>query len=320
MREQEFRITVIAATDVAAASRVRYPRSSTPANPPRWHLGMPKDSLIPRDHPLAQKVYEIIFQADTFWGKAFDLGLLAAIVISVTAVSLETIEDFDDRYHAWLMTIEWVCTILFTLEYFIRIACLQRPRAYVFSFFGIVDLVSFLPAYVGLMVHPASSRARSFAVIRALRLLRIFRIMELSWLESEAGSLRKAVWDARAKVVVFFVTVLIVVTIAGAAMYEIEHVENPQFESIPQSVYWAIITMTTVGYGDVVPQTIGGKWVAAILVLMGYSLIIVPTGFVSAELTTRRTRGSGVPCPRCGHSRHSEAARFCERCGSSLSP
>lgn len=280
---------------------------------------MPKHSLAPRDHPLAQKVYEIIFEADTFWGKVFDLGLLAAIVISVTAVSLETVEGIDDRYHTQLMAIEWICTILFTLEYFIRIACLRNPRAYIFSFFGIVDLVAFLPAYIGLLLPARASRARSFAVIRALRLLRIFRIMELSWLESEAGSLRKAVWDARAKVVVFFVTVLIVVTVAGAAMYEIEHVANPQFESIPQAVYWAIITMTTVGYGDVVPQTIGGKWVAAILVLMGYSLIIVPTGFVSAELTTRRSRGSGMECPRCGHSRHSEAARFCERCGSELS-
>jgi voltage-gated potassium channel len=281
---------------------------------------MPKDNLAPRDHPLAQKLYEIIFKADTFWGKAFDLGLLAVIVVSVTAVSLETVNGFDDRFHRELMAIEWICTILFTLEYFVRIWCLRQPRAYIFSFYGIVDLLSFLPAYIGLVLQPGSSRARSFAVIRALRLLRVFRIMELSWLESEAGSLRKAVWDARAKVVVFFVTVLIVVTIAGAAMYEIEHMENSQFESIPQSVYWAIITMTTVGYGDVVPQTIGGKLVAAILVLLGYSLIIVPTGFVSAELTTRRSRGSGVACSRCGHFGQSQEARYCDRCGSRLPP
>lgn len=280
---------------------------------------MPTDTLEPRDHPLAQKLYEIIFEADTFWGKAFDLLLLLAIVISVTAIAIETVDDYGDRYAGQLDAIEWTCTILFTLEYIVRIACLKRPAAYIFSFFGIVDLLSFLPTYIA---FGFGKRTSTFAVIRALRLLRIFRIMELSWLESEAGSLRKAVWDARAKVVVFFVTVLIIVTIAGAAMYEIEHSNDPEapspFESIPQSVYWAIITMTTVGYGDIVPQTVAGKFVAAILVLLGYSLIIVPTGFVSAELSTRRSAAGSATCPECGRKDLAADAIYCDRCGHQL--
>lgn len=183
---------------------------------------MKTDKLEPRDSPLAAKLYEIIFESDTWGGKAFDLALLVAILVSVVAVSLETVEAFrDSRDRVRLLNvIEWTCTILFTVEYAVRVYCVKQPLAYVLSFFGIVDLLSVLPAYIGLLL----GRSASFAVVRSLRLLRVFRILELSWVESEANSLRQAVWDARAKVVVFFVTVLIVVTIAGAAMYEIEHV------------------------------------------------------------------------------------------------
>lgn len=279
------------------------------------------EKLQPRDHAVARKLYEIIFEADTFGGKAFDLALLAAIMVSVVAVSLETVEGYGAAYADQLRAIEWTCTILFTLEYVIRIACVKRPSTYIFSFFGIVDLLSFLPAYVGLAFDRETT---SFAVIRALRLLRVFRILELSWLESEASSLRRAVWDARAKVVVFFVTVLIIVTIAGAAMYEIERdppgleVTISPFESIPQSIYWAIITMTTVGYGDVVPHTTAGKFVAALLVLLGYSLIIVPTGFVSAELGGSMRSSSSAVCPQCSQTGHKPNAQFCDACGSPL--
>ena len=289
------------------------------------------EKLQPRDHALARTLYEIIFESDTVGGKTFDLALLVLIVVSVVAVSLETVDQYGQTYAAELQAIEWTCTILFTLEYAIRIACVREPKAYIFSFFGLVDLLAILPAYVGLVM---GGQTRSFAVIRALRLLRVFRILELSWLESEANSLSKAVWDARAKVVVFFVTVLIVVTIAGAAMYEIERVptsgdpaaadstepseSTSQFESIPQSIYWAIITMTTVGYGDVVPQTTAGKFVAALLVLLGYSLIIVPTGFVSAELTDVRKRAASVVCPNCSRATSEPDADFCSGCGHPL--
>lgn len=293
---------------------------------------MKSDKLEPRDSPLARTLYEVIFEADTFAGKAFDLALLVLIVVSVIAVAIETVDPYDKEWFTQLYWIEWTCTILFTLEYAIRIWCLRRPAAYVFSFFGVVDLLSFLPAYLGVAMDV---RRSSFAVIRALRLLRVFRVLELSWFESEANSLRKAVWDARAKVVVFFMTVLIIVTIAGAAMYEIEHftpeqlAEIPekdtaarekamQFESIPQSIYWAIITMTTVGYGDVVPQTTMGKFVAATLVLLGYSLIIVPTGFVSAELGGFKRRVESRTCPDCKRTGHQADAKFCDACGARL--
>ena len=280
---------------------------------------MKSDKLEPRDTPLARTLYEIIFEADTFAGKAFDLGLLVAIVVSVIAVAIETVDPYGKEWITQLYWIEWTCTILFTLEYAVRIWCLKRPAAYVFSFFGIVDLLSFLPAYLGAVFE---FRRSSFAVIRALRLLRVFRILELSWFESEANSLRKAVWDARAKVVVFFMTVLIIVTIAGAAMYEIEHTtddgSSSHFESIPQSIYWAIITMTTVGYGDVVPQTTMGKFVAATLVLLGYSLIIVPTGFVSAELGGLKRRVISRVCPECERTGHQADAKFCDTCGTAL--
>ncbi|MCA9076349.1 MAG: ion transporter [Planctomycetaceae bacterium] len=288
---------------------------------------MKSDKLEPRDTPLARTLYEVIFEADTFAGKAIDLALLVLIVVSVMAVSIETIDRYDtEDYRPTFLAVEWTCTILFTLEYAVRIWCLKRPLAYVFSFFGIVDLLSFLPAYVGIAASQLLGKdiqRSSFAVIRALRLLRVFRVLELSWFESEANSLRKAVWDARAKVVVFFMTVLIIVTIAGAAMYEIEHVPGPEgssdFESIPQSIYWAIITMTTVGYGDVVPQTTLGKLVAAILVLLGYSLIIVPTGFVSAELgVTKRQGGKSRSCPQCERTEHHVDANFCDACGTQL--
>ena len=291
------------------------------------------EKLQPREHPVARKLYEIIFESDTLGGKTFDLALLVAIVVSVVAVSLETVEAYEQTYAYELQFVEWTFTILFTLEYVVRIACVKRPSAYVFSFFGLVDLLSFLPTYVAFAMGGGT---RSFAVIRALRLLRVFRILELSWVESEANSLRKAVWDARAKVVVFFVTVLIIVTIAGAAMYEIERVptsgdavaaaadsdepaeSTSQFESIPQSIYWAIITMTTVGYGDVVPQTTAGKFVAALLVLLGYSLIIVPTGFVSAELSDVRRRTASIVCPNCSRATSEPDAAYCAGCGGPL--
>ena len=263
------------------------------------------------------KLHEVIFGADTAAGKLFDVVLLIAILLSVVAVALETVKSIDDRFHGLLQVVEWSFTILFTIEYILRIVSVEKPRKYMTSFFGVVDLFAFLPTYLSHVV----GGAQSFVVLRSLRLLRVFRIFKLVRYLSEADALSRAIWDARAKVVVFFSTVLIAVTIAGTAMYQIEsRMGNSHFTSIPQAVYWAIVTMTTVGYGDVVPQTAPGKMVSAILILLGYSLIIVPTGFVSAELVGSKVahKVASRACPHCMAEGHDGDALHCKYCGGRL--
>ena len=200
--------------------------------------------------------YQIIFEADTLAGKLFDLALLALILINLFAICMETVEPWNQQYSELWVAIEWTCTILFTLEYAARIACVKRPLRYIFSFYGLIDLLSILPAYVSIIYNVPT---QSFSVLRSFRLLRVFRVMKLHWLTTESESLWQAVWQARAKVVVFMSVVLVAVTIAGTLMYEIEGravamSDDPavsrQFDSIPSSIYWAIVTMTTVGYGN----------------------------------------------------------------------
>lgn len=270
-----------------------------------------------------EKMHEIIFEADTPAGKIFDICLLLAILLSVLAVSLETVEQYEEVYALQFEVIEWMFTILFTIEYVLRLMCVRSPRKYVFSFFGVVDLISILPTYFGIL-FPGS---QSFAVIRSLRLLRIFRILKLVQFLNEAATLKRAIWESRTKIAVFFVTVLVAVTISGTAMYQIEdtfEVQNPslknQFTSIPQSMYWAIVTMTTVGYGDVVPQTTPGKLISALLILLGYSLIIVPTGFLSAELAQVSPKKSvtTIVCKTCIAEGHDFDAIYCKYCGEHL--
>lgn len=275
------------------------------------------EAPLPQARNWRRRLYVIIFEADTFGGKLFDVALLIAILLSVLAVSLESVEAIDQRYHSWLVGIEWVFTILFTLEYVLRLLSVRRPRRYALSFFGIIDLLAILPGYVSLL-FPGS---HSLIVIRMFRLLRVFRIFKLARFLSEAASLRKAVWDARAKVVVFLATVLIVVTIMATTMYLVEgRVENSRFTSIPQSMYWAVVTMTTVGYGDVVPQTVAGKLLSTILIMLGYSLIVVPTGFVSASLitTAQRPGPSARTCSSCLKEGHDNDAEYCKYCGGHL--
>lgn len=267
--------------------------------------------------PWRERLYEIIFEADTRAGQWFDIALLAAILTSVAAVALETVESIARQYGFWLVAAEWCFTVLFTIEYVLRLICVRGRLAYATSFYGIVDLLAFLPTYFGLWTEGLTS----FAVIRSFRLLRVFRILKLIHLTSESESLAAAVWRARGKVVVFLSAVMITVTIAGTAMYEVERLDGQegQFTSIPQSIYWAIITMTTVGYGDIVPRTAFGKLLSALLILVGYSLIIVPTGFVSAEIVDGHRRGASTQvCPHCLTERHAADARFCRRCGKSL--
>jgi voltage-gated potassium channel len=269
--------------------------------------------------PWRTKLHEVIFEADTRAGKAFDVVLLIVILVSIVTVSLETVEPVQRRYGGLLVAIEWTITVLFSIEYVLRLLCTGNPWRYATSFFGIVDLLAIVPTYLSVLI-PGS---QSLAVIRSLRLLRVFRIFKLGHFLSEAASLRRAVWQARGKIVVFLTTVLITVSIMGSAMYLVENFDRPseQFTSIPQGMYWAVVTMTTVGYGDIVPETALGKFLAAILIILGYSLIIVPTGFVSAELvgaklTTRPV--STQTCSNCMHEGHDVGATFCKDCGARL--
>ena len=271
-------------------------------------------------------MYEVIFEADTFWGRAFDLGLLVVILASIAVIALETVPSIhnDAVKMDWLRRAEILFTALFGVEYFCRLLCAKHPVRYATSFWGLIDILSFLPSLVAGMGTP---RQGSFVILRSVRLLRVFRILKLWRMMSEADELSRAVWQSRDKIIVFLAVVMVAVTISGTLMYHVEYVEDElgnstsQFSSIPQSMYWAIVTMTTVGYGDIVPQTTPGKFISAALILLGYSLIIVPTGFVSAELTAQR-QGSKAEasrvCPHCDKRGHPEDANFCNRCGARL--
>lgn len=227
------------------------------------------------------KVYEVIFETDTRAGFIFDIVLLLAILLSVVAVSLETVTYFELSHRQTLRAIEWVLTGLFTIEYILRLVCVKEARRYAFSLFGIIDLVSLLPTYLSLFVDSA----QALQVVRAIRLLRVFRVFQLGQMVHEGSALMKGLYASRYKISVFLGTVMIVVVIQGALLYYLEH-DQPDsgFTSIPRSVYWAIVTLTTVGYGDISPVTVPGQFIASLLMLLGYGIIAVPTGIVSAEV------------------------------------
>lgn len=264
------------------------------------------------------RLYVIIFEADTRLGQAFDVLLLIAILLSICTVSLETVEGFDKEPRASVLyTVEWVLTILFTAEYIARLICVKKPFRYAFSFFGIIDLLACLPLYLTLF----DVKSQSLMIVRSIRLLRVFRVLKMMRMLKEAHSLQEAIWKSRDKIFVFVAVVMVAVTISGTLMYQIEHsTEGSKFKSIPESMYWAVVTMTTVGYGDIVPQTTAGKVISATLILLGYSLIIVPTGFVSAEIQSqRRNRDlTGRVCPHCMREGHSPDANYCDICGDRL--
>ena len=263
--------------------------------------------------PWRRRLYLIIFEADTPAGKAFDVGLLLAIAFSVVAVMLDSAESMRRDYGAWLDGAEWLFTVVFTIEYVLRLAVAPRPGAYARSFFGVVDLLAVLSGYASLLL-PGSE---SLMVIRSLRLLRIIRVFKLGRFLGEANVLWQAVRTSRDKVVVFIATVLILVLILGAAMYLIEGPEHG-FTSIPLSVYWAIVTITTVGYGDVAPQTLPGQILAAGAMILGYAIIAIPTGIVTAELLEAYHRPTTRVCPACLSEGHLYASAYCRDCGSPL--
>ena len=290
--------------------------------PGEHSFDQPKDRSKGRPtSPLKEKIHEIIFEADTPGGLIFDVCLLVLIFASVLLVCLDTVQSLNHTYGKLFSLLEWGFAILFTIEYLLRLYCVRRPLRYATSFYGIIDLFSFLPTYLIAFISPGTS----FAVIRALRLLRIFRIFKLMWFLNEADEMGKAILNARAKVVVFFGVVLITVCIAGTLMYEVENFGIPmeqrqdrEFSSIPESIYWAIVTMTTVGYGDIVIQTVLGKVVASMLILIGYSLIIVPTGFVSAEFMAVKKAATSKNCQSCTSHGHDKDAKYCKYCGEEI--
>lgn len=275
-----------------------------------------------------ERWYIIIFEADTPAGKLFDVLLLVAILFSVAIVMCESVQSIRDHHGQLLERAEWFFTFLFTVEYVVRIACARRPLKYIFSFYGIVDLLALLPTFViALPLFDVGASTQRLAVIRAIRLLRAFRIFKLAHMLSEAKAFRHAIWAARPKIAVFLSFVLIAVVIVGSTMHLIEGGIDETgdgtfvptgFDSIPESMYWAIVTMTTVGYGDVSPVTPIGKALAAGMMILGYCTIIIPTGLVTAELAHSSKRLTTRVCSECMAEGHDADAIHCKFCGGKL--
>jgi voltage-gated potassium channel len=274
-----------------------------------------------RDQPSEvawrQALYVVIFRHDTPAGRAFDIALMLAIAASVGVVLLDSIAGVHEQYGRALYAAEWVFTLLFTVEYGLRIVSVREPKEYVLSPLGLIDLASIVPTYLSVFV----GGAQALTVVRALRLLRVFRVLKLPNYLSEASRLSGALRASRRKIAVFVLTVLTIVLIVGALMYVIEGPENG-FTSIPRSMYWAIVTLTTVGYGDLAPRTGLGQFVASAVMILGYGIIAVPTGIVTAELVNLE-RGAAVRaarrvCPVCGRAGHDGDASNCKYCGSEL--
>lgn len=260
-----------------------------------------------------------MYEADTPMGKWFDILLFILIIVSVILVMLESIKEIDVEYHKVLLTLEWVITIFFTIEYIARIISIKKPFKYIFSFYGIIDLVSTIPLYLSYIF----AGSQVLLAVRAFRLLRIFRILKLVQFLGEASSLKKALKASRAKIAVFIYVVLILSVIMGTIMYLIED-DAAGFTSIPRSIYWAIVTLTTVGYGDIAPQTSLGQLIATIVMILGYGIIAVPTGIVTAEFSRQGEKGeekihlNTQSCPSCSLEGHRDDASHCFNCGCEL--
>ncbi len=260
-------------------------------------------------------LFRVIFGVDTPAGKAFDVALIGSILFSMLVVLLDSVVAIEQRFHSELVLLEWIFTGLFTVEFLARLLCVSKPRRYVFSLFGLVDLLALLPSYLSLMF----AGTQALMVIRALRLLRIFRVFHLTPYIAEADVLMDALRDSRNKIVIFVTFMLSLATIMGALMYWIEGAQAG-FTSIPRSMYWAIVTMTTVGYGDIAPQSVPGQFLAGALMILGYGIIAVPTGIVSAQMvaSSRPLPESTLACHGCGRFGHDTDAQYCKFCGGGL--
>lgn len=265
--------------------------------------------------PWQLKVQEVIYGTKTPAGKLFDLILLVTILFSIAVIMLESVPSLKAKYEIEFITIEFVITGLFTVEYIMRIISIKKPIKYIFSFLGLIDLMSILPTYLSLFL----TGSKPLTVIRAIRFLRVFRILELSKFTQGADLMIKALYQSRHKIIVFIITIFTLVIVLGAVMYSVES-EEAGFTSIPRSIYWAIITITTVGYGDIAPETGTGQAIASLIMLIGYSIIAVPTGIVSAEIVqTRKSNYKLHACPKCKTTGHSNDAKYCFHCGAALS-
>lgn len=266
--------------------------------------------------PVRDRIHEIIFEADTRYGKYFDVGLMVLIILSVLTVSMESSDELNDKYHDTFVALEWFFTIVFTIEYLLRLWVTIKPLKYAFSFYGIIDLLAILPTYLSLFFVGS----QYFVVIRIIRLLRVFRVFKLGKFLNEGDQLRQALVASRNKITVFLFTVSLLVVIIGAMMYLIEGGSNDGFSSIPRAVYWAIVTLTTVGYGDITPQTNIGQFLSAMVMILGYAILAVPTGIVTNEMISlglKRNTNTQV-CRYCCEEGHDDDAVHCKYCGGKL--
>ena len=264
-----------------------------------------------------QKIHDVIYEADTPAGKIFDITLIIVIIISVILVALETVGWINDRYSNIFNIAEWIITILFTIEYILRVISIHHPKNYIFSFYGIIDFLATIPKYIALIFVGAPVEA--LMAIRALRILRIFRVLHISRYIGESTFLVRSLLVSRAKIVIFLLFVLIMCIVFGTLMYIIEGPEAG-FDNIPESIYWCISTISTVGYGDIVPLTGMGKFLASVLMILGYGVIAVPTGIISAEMAQRKKNidVNTRVCAECMNNNHKDSAIYCHECGSHL--
>jgi len=257
----------------------------------------------------------MFFEPETRQGKIFSIVLLCVIVFSVILVMLESVGAIFAEYHRFLKTAEWIITVIFTLEYIARIIIVKKPARYIFSFYGIIDLLAVLPTYIGLFLVGS----HSLVVIRLLRLLRVFRILKLTRYTQAGRLIGQAMWASREKISVFVLFVVIIAVIMGTVLYLVEG-EASGFTSIPISIYWAIVTLTTVGYGDISPATPLGRFIASLIMIMGYAIIAVPTGIVTAEMMKTTEQKNTRLCPQCLLCNHDDDAVFCKQCGAIINP
>ena len=261
---------------------------------------------------IKDQIRTIIFGTDTYTGKVFDLFLMIIIILSVVCVMLDSIFEYHKEFGLYFKYAEWIFTVLFTIEYLLRVFCIRLPSSYIFSFFGVIDFLALIPTYISLLLPGAEV----FSIIRVLRVLRVFRVLKLVQFMGEAELLRKAMLASKRKIFVYLFFLVNIVIVLGSIMYLIEG-ESSGFDSIPRSIYWAIVTLTTVGYGDISPQTNFGQFIAAIIMIMGYSIIAVPTGIVTSAMhfTSDKTIRT---CIVCGDNRQSAIASFCNKCGAKM--